>query len=727
MASGENLGARFTIDVTDLKAGLAEANRAIRESESQFREASAGMDDWSQSSEGLTARVNSLNDQVDIQKQKISALVDEKQRIIDTMTAEGASNDEIARAVDAVNKKITSESKQLETLRGNLQSAEKKLNDFEASSDEAGDSADEAGDQAEDAGEQAESSASGWGVLGSALGAVAGACAGAVTAFFGLAESTRESRQMMGQLESAFTDAGLTAEEATSRFTELYGVLGDEGNAQETAGFLAQMAENGADLDEVTRGLTGVYAEFGNTINPSSLAEGILHTSELGEVQGTLADAIEWSGGSVEEFNEALAQCANESERQAYITQFLNDTYGEASDNYQEVNRDLIEANEAQMALTESMNALGAIAEPIMTTLKTLASDLLTQITPFVALIGEGLRGAMEGSAGATDLLAQGIGGLIESAIGVISQMLPTAVSLILTLIPTLIDSLFLALPDLLDFLFNVALPQLLDAITELTPQLITQIMLLIPSLVNHLISAIPQILRASIDLLMGIVQSLPTILSALLSPDGLPSVIRTILSSMSDYYPMLLTGAIDLFMALVNSIGQTIPFLLSALPEIRDSLVSGLSEYASNMADVGGDLIRGLWNGISDMAGWIGDKIESFGEGILEDLQDFFGIHSPSRVMEDRIGRYLGEGIGVGFEESMEGVSRDMQRSLDDAIPSAEASLNVSGNVSGGRGGRTSGGIVINQNVYNRGDSSRQGLYRANQQLMNTIRLARS
>ena len=56
MANNETLGASFSIDVTNLKAGLSQANRMIRESESEFKAAAAGMDDWRDSEEGLTAK-----------------------------------------------------------------------------------------------------------------------------------------------------------------------------------------------------------------------------------------------------------------------------------------------------------------------------------------------------------------------------------------------------------------------------------------------------------------------------------------------------------------------------------------------------------------------------------------------------------------------------------------------------------------------------------------------
>ena len=73
----ENLGASFSIDVTALKAGLAQANRLIRESESQFKAAAAGMDDWRKSQQGLEAKIKSLNTVTDLQQKKVDALTAE--------------------------------------------------------------------------------------------------------------------------------------------------------------------------------------------------------------------------------------------------------------------------------------------------------------------------------------------------------------------------------------------------------------------------------------------------------------------------------------------------------------------------------------------------------------------------------------------------------------------------------------------------------------------------
>ena len=150
MANGENLGAKFTIDITDLKAGLAQANRLIRESESEFQEAAAGMDDWENSAEGLTKRTKTLSKQVELQQEKVAALVKEKEHIIDTMKAEGKSNEEIEKAVDGVNKSIQREGKQLDTLKKKLKQSEKNLEKYEDSLDDTADALEDVSDESKD-------------------------------------------------------------------------------------------------------------------------------------------------------------------------------------------------------------------------------------------------------------------------------------------------------------------------------------------------------------------------------------------------------------------------------------------------------------------------------------------------------------------------------------------------------------------------------------------------
>ena len=362
-------GAKLSIDITDLKAGLAQANRLIRESESQFREAAAGMDDWKNSSEGLEARMNSLNAQVDIQRQKVKALIQQKESIIKTMQEEGKSQEEIERAIDKVNGQIAKESKQLDRLQSAADKSEKALDDFKNASDDAGESADDAADDVKDLDGSFEGLESAGKIAVTAIAAVATACAGAVTAFLSLAESTREYREDLAKLESAFETAGHTTEEATAVYKELYSVFGEEDRAVEAAQQIAKLADNEEEMARMTEIATGAWAMWGDSLATESLMEGINHTAKLGEVQGTLADALEWCGINVDDYNEKLGELTTEEERSSFILDTLNGLYDDAAEKYRENSASIIDARKATSDYNDALAELGERAEPITTKL----------------------------------------------------------------------------------------------------------------------------------------------------------------------------------------------------------------------------------------------------------------------------------------------------------------------------------------------------------------------
>ena len=216
------------------------------------------------------------------------------------------------------------------------------------------------------------------------LAIVGTAVAGAATALLALAETTKEYRTAQEKLNSAFEAAGGSAETASKTYNDLYRVLGDGDVAVEAANHLAKLTTSEEELAEWTEICQGVYATFGDSLPIEGLTEAVNHTVQLGEVQGPLADALEWCGISADTFNEQLAACSTEGERAALIQETLSGLYDEAAGAYERNAASLLEANEAQAKLDASMAALGETMEPIMTTLKELAADVLAQLAPYL-------------------------------------------------------------------------------------------------------------------------------------------------------------------------------------------------------------------------------------------------------------------------------------------------------------------------------------------------------
>ena len=213
--------------------------------------------------------------------------------------------------------------------------------------------------------------------IGTAAVAIGGAWIAAI-------EGSREYRAEMGLLDGAFKASGHSSAEAKKTYSDLNAVLGDTGQAVEAAQHIAMIADNEKEMNELTTIGTGVFQRFGQSLPLEGLMEGILHTSSLGEVQGSLADALEWSGITVEDFNDQLAKCSNEEERQDLIMKTLKDTYGEAAEQYKTTNKDVMDARKAQEKLTDAFAELGRVGEPILTAIKTKVADMVAAAVPYL-------------------------------------------------------------------------------------------------------------------------------------------------------------------------------------------------------------------------------------------------------------------------------------------------------------------------------------------------------
>lgn len=221
------------------------------------------------------------------------------------------------------------------------------------------------------------------------LKGVGGAVAGATTAFLALAPATEELRTNQAKLSAAFETAGASAEVATGVYNDLYRVLGDDGQAVEAANHLAKLTTEEKALSEWTTICQGAYATFGDSLPIEGLTEAANETAKVGTVTGGLADALNWAGISEDAFNEKLAACNTEAEREKLIRETLNGVYADAAANYEETAADILAQNEAQAKMNESMAELGEVAAPIMTMLSEFATEVLAQLTPYITEFAE--------------------------------------------------------------------------------------------------------------------------------------------------------------------------------------------------------------------------------------------------------------------------------------------------------------------------------------------------
>lgn len=785
MASQNNyIGVAMGLDVTDLKAGLSEANKQIQLANSEFRRASSGIEDWTKSTEGLNAKIKQLDSVLTLQKSKVAGLEAEYNKVVKSQ----GENSEAARKlkVQLNNQQavVNATERELNNYKETLKQAKDGTIDLEKVSLRAGKAVGQVGDGAEEGGKNLEGLKGVAKGVGGAMIALGTAIAGVVTSFFGLAESTREYREDIAKLNSAFEGSGLSAESAKSTYIDLFKVIGESDTAVEASQQIALLANSEKEAAKWADLATGVVGTFGDALKAETFYEAANETMKLGEATGAYVQMLEGTGMSVDDFNAGLKACNTEAEKQAYMLEVSEKALGKAGEAYEKLNKDVMEAQEAQAKLTDTMAELGAIAEPIMTTLKLLAVDLLEAIKPFVQLIGEGLKGAFEGSADSASLLAEGITGILDTLANRLTDMLPTVVEVILELIPKVIEAILNALPQILDLLLSV-ISQIIVALGEMLPQIVSKIIEIIPLLIESLMNAIPQLIDAAITFLMSIIEAIPVLIDQLLV--SLPQIIETVLNGLNDAIPQLLEGAIQLLNAIIDAIPVIIQSLITNLPKIINTIIDGLldglpmllegaitllmaiiealptiikllvkeipkivttivntlldrlpdliqgaiqlwmgiieaiptiiAELVKNIPDIistiveglgdgfddlkeaGVNLLKGIWEGIKGGAKWLKDKITGFAGNVADWFKDTFKINSPSKLMADEVGLFVGEGIGEGVLDSLPYVKKDLSKFskyVTDNLGGIKAGLSVDGNYNGAVNG-TSRNTVVN------------------------------
>jgi phage-related protein len=124
-------------------------------------------------------------------------------------------------------------------------------------------------------------------------------------------------------------------------------------------------------------------------------------------------------------------------------------------------------------------------------------------------------------------------------------------------------------------------------------------------------------------------------------------------MSTIGDKVSTGISNVVKFFADLPGKVKEKVDDFVSKVKTWFGKVPDNIKEAFKNVADIGGNLVKGIWNGINDKVDWIVKKVQGFGDKVMKGLKDFFGIHSPSRLMRDEIGIYLGEGIGVGIEDS--------------------------------------------------------------------------
>lgn len=356
-------------------------------------------------------------------------------------------------------------------------------------------------------------------------------------------------------------------------------------------------------------------------------------------------------------------------------------------------------------------------------------ADSLAEIFPEITeCLVDGLPAVVEAVA---EALPEIFSMLIETILSFDTQLLDTAISLfsaIVEALPVILDALLQQIP--------VIITAVVETLTQAAPQLaqasltlFTEIVNAIPTILAEILEGLAQLWATSAEWLSGILAEGWAIISPWLAdmlenlktgaaemvagvmefigqlPEKIGTALGFVIGTVAKWvveFPEKARQGASEFVENVRKFFSELPekvgnFLGKALEKVTGwgsdlkekgrkiaselvaKITDGITSLPSKMAEAGKNLVRGLWNGVTNMGNWLKEKISDFGNGIIDGFKRAFGIHSPSAVMRDSVGKYLAQGIGVGFNDEIPDIATSALKAFEN-LEIAPPDLKISG-----------------------------------------------
>lgn len=159
---------------------------------------------------------------------------------------------------------------------------------------------------------------------------------------------------------------------------------------------------------------------------------------------------------------------------------------------------------------------------------------------------------------------------------------------------------------------------------------------------------------------------------------------IKSIALSVWNGIKSAVTGVVNGMKSAITSAWEGIKSATSNAFNAIKGLITGPLK-SIDLFEIGKNIIQGLINGIGSMVHAVGEKITSIASGITGKIKGALGIHSPSRVMRDEVGKYIPQGIAVGIESDSNLIDKALTRAVSIPKITAESAANITPTYFGG------------------------------------------
>lgn len=297
-----------------------------------------------------------------------------------------------------------------------------------------------------------------------------------------------------------------------------------------------------------------------------------------------------------------------------------------------------------------------------------------------------------------------GVMGMIEAAgqmANAFAENLPVIIEQGLPLIEGFTENLRANAGKLVDGGLNLIL-KLAQGLMDGLPAMLQHVPQIIINLAGVINDNAPKLLKAGVKLIgilgKGLIQAIPDIVAAM------PQIIQAIVSVIQAFnwgnlginiIKSLKNGIISMVGAvqsagtgIFNAIKGSIQNLPKALLVIAKNAVHSIVQSFTSQpwGNIGKNIITGIATGITGSIGKVADAARNAAKKAFDAAKDFLGIHSPSKLMRDVIGKNMIAGFESGIVSETPNLEKTSAGSAQRAVESMQGvALKRSGTVVAG------------------------------------------
>lgn len=644
-------------ETNEFKNAIENMDASINEANAEFNLATARMEDWENSTEGIQAKIKQLNKVFDVQKKKLSTLKEEYEKV---SREQGENSTEAKKlrtqylnqqaAVDKTEKELESYNKQLDQMSKKSKKTKKSLEELDKATDNVSE---------------------GFTIMRGAMSQIiSSAIIGLIESIGAAISSSKELRKELGMLNAAAITTGSSFDDAKKNLIEVSSITDDTGAAVEGLNNLMTAGFDGKALNDITDLLVGASIKWKDTLKFEGLSDGLQETLATGEAIGPFAEMLERAGVNLDVFNAGLTASYDPAKKQQYILNTLAKLgLKEVKDEYESLNESLIENNEAIINQQVAMAGLNEALEPLQTMLINFGTAFIDKVTPGIKAFSETAQKFLGGDFKGTlvdlttfveyavDKVWKTLSNLAQELPGKIAEMSGEIVDLIGSVLATsstwkfdLAGVLIEALNNILDVLPTILeqivqgidkfLPQVIDAIlgladliVEVAPEILKKIISILPGIVSQITQLLQDNLPVIIEGIKSLVDSIIELLPQLITmiTEALPGIIQLIADFIVDNTPLIMDAIVQLILKIVDAIPMLFDLLVVQLPHlinvIIEALIDAFPEIIKALNTIFWKLIEALpmlWSQIVDN---IPQLITSVINAFTMHLGDFISI----------------------------------------------------------------------------------------------------